>query len=222
MMRHALALSFGVLISSTAAHAQSFNDPYAFVFGGVVFSGESNFDGLVGGAPQSVDAAYDNGGQIGIGFGANLAPNLRGEVELSFFDVDADQVFFSGNGAAAEVNVGGGLQSTALFANLLYDFNPVGAWQPYLGGGVGIARVEQDLVYGPGVRVSDSDTVPGLQLIAGAAYGLSDNLALTTDVRYRRLFDIESNRFSPAGASTGVISGDFDTLSVNVGLRLKF
>ncbi len=88
---------------------------------------------------------------------------------------------FLGNGPAAEVHVGGNIRTTALFANALYDFDTSGPITPYVGAGLGVAYVEQDLVYGPGVRVSDDDTVFAVRLIAGAAYDLSDSLALTAD-----------------------------------------
>lgn len=215
-------LTLGAIALASPVAAQSLQDPYGFVFGGLTFEGSSDYDGLIGGNPNSVDTDYDAGGQFGFGVGATLAPNIRAEVELSYSEQDADTIFFSGNGSGAEANVGGGLRSTALFANAFYDFETNGPITPYVGAGLGVAFVEQDLVYGPGVRVSEDDTVFATQLIAGASYDLSDSLALTADARYRRLFDIESNRFAPTGASTGVISGDYGDFSVNVGLRFNF
>jgi opacity protein-like surface antigen len=221
-MKLTYILVAGSLALASPVAAQSLQDPYGFVFGGATFEGTADFDGSIGGAQQSVETDFETGYQFGVGVGATLAPNIRAEIELSFSEQDADDVFFSGNGPAAEINVDGGLRTTALFANGFYDFETSGPITPYIGAGLGVAYVEQDLVYGPGVRVSDDDTVFGVQLIAGASYDLSDSLALTGDVRYRRLFDIESNRFAPTGASTGLISGDYDDLSVNVGLRFSF
>ena len=206
-----------LLISGSAVSAQSFNDTYGFVFGGASFEGQSEFDGTFGGSAQSVDTDYDTGFNLGVGVGASIAPSIRAEVELSYFETDAETIFFSGNGPNAEINVGGGLRATTLFANVFYDFVTGGSVTPYLGAGLGAAFVEQDLVYGPGVTVSDDDTVFAMQFIAGAAYDVTDSVALTADVRYRRLYDIESNRFNPAGVSTGVITGDFDDFSVKVG-----
>ncbi|MEX3014352.1 outer membrane protein [Gymnodinialimonas hymeniacidonis] len=208
----------------TGASAQSLQDRYGFVFGGVTFEGQSDFDGVITppGGLQSVDTDYDSGFNFGIGVGATIAPSVRAEVELSYTQSDADQIFFSGNGSAAEVNVDGGIRATTLFANALYDFDTGGPFTPYLGAGLGAAFIEQDLVYGPGVAVNEDDTVFAAQLIAGASYDLSDALALTADLRYRRFFDVESNRFNPAGVSTGIVSGDYNDLSLNVGLRFRF
>ncbi len=223
-MKRSLILAAGLMALAGAASAQSLQDPYGFVFGGVAFEGQSDYDGTITppGGTQSVDADYDAGFNFGIGVGATIAPSIRAEVELSYTDSDADDIFFSGNGAAAEVNVDGGIRATTLFANGLYDFTTGGAVTPYLGAGLGVAFVEQDLIYGPGVEVNEDDTVFAAQLIAGASYDLSDTLALTGDVRYRRLFDIESDRFNAAGVSTGTVSGDYDDFSVNVGLRFRF
>ena len=223
-MKRSLILAAGLMALAGAASAQSLQDPYGFVFGGVAFEGQSDYDGTITppGGTQSVDADYDAGFNFGIGIGATIAPSIRAEVELSYTDSDADDIFFSGNGTAAEVNVDGGIRATTLFANGLYDFTTGGAVTPYLGAGLGVAFVEQDLVYGPGVEVNEDDTVFAAQLIAGASYDLSDTLALTGDVRYRRLFDIESDRFNAAGVSTGTVSGDYDDFSVNVGLRFRF
>lgn len=223
-MKRSLFLATALIAFGGAASAQSLQDPYGFVFGGITFEGEAETDGTITppGGNQSVDTEYDTGYNFGLGVGANITPSIRAEVELAYSESDADDIFFSGNGDAAEVNVGGGIQITTLFANGYYDFDTGGPITPYVGGGLGVAFVEQDLVYGPGVEVNDDDTVFAAQLIAGASYDLSETVALTGDVRYRRLFDIESNRRAPTGASTGVVSGDYDDVSVNVGLRFSF
>ncbi|MEJ6389638.1 outer membrane protein [Gymnodinialimonas ulvae] len=223
-MKRSLALIAALTLLGGAASAQSLQDPYGFVFGGITFEGQSDYEGTITppGGLQSVDTDYDSGFNFGIGIGATIAPSIRAEVELSYTESDADEIFFSGNGDAAEINVDGGIRATTLFANGLYDFDTGGPVTPYLGAGLGVAFVEQDLVYGPGVEVNEDDTVFAAQLIAGASYDLSDSLALTGDVRYRRLFDVESQRFNAAGVSTGTVSGDFDDLSVNVGLRFRF
>lgn len=223
-MKRSLAFAAALTAFAGAASAQSLQDPYGFVYGGVTFEGESEYDGIITppGGNQSVDTEYDAGYNFGIGVGANITSSIRAEVELSYSESDADEIFFSGNGPAAEINVDGSFQATTLFANGLYDFDTGGAVTPYVGLGLGVAFVEQDLVYGPGVTVNEDDTVFATQLIAGASYDLSETLALTGDVRYRRLYDVESQRFDAAGASTGTVSGDYDDFSVNVGLRFRF
>lgn len=221
----ALALTAG--LAQADGHATE-TGLYGFVFGGATFNGSLDTDGAIGGAPQTVDTDYDTGYRIGFGVGRSLRGlssdqiGVRGEIELSYGEADADEIRFSGNGPAAEVNVGGGIQSTTLFANLYADFAGAGALTPYVGGGVGVGRFSQDLIYGPGVRVDESDTAFGVQVIAGVAWAATDTVTLTADARYRRFFDVESNRFAPTGASTGVVSGDLSDVSLNIGARIAF
>ncbi|GGX55892.1 hypothetical protein GCM10007385_25690 [Tateyamaria omphalii] len=220
--RVALVLALGAALPTAAAA----NDTYFFAFGGAVLNGSQDADGIIGGNPQSVDTDYDDGFQFGLGVGRSFGTfgnvGVRGEIELSYSDTDADTIAFSGNGPANEINVAGGLQSTTLFANIYADFETAGAVTPFVGAGVGIGRFSQDLVYGPGVRVSESDTAFGGQLIAGVSWAASDTVTWTLDARYREFFDIESNRFAPSGASTGVVSGDASAFSINVGARIAF
>ena len=224
----AFVLSLGLTaFSSTQVLAQD-SGLYGFGFGGFAFDGAQDSDGTIGGTRQSVDTDYDNGFQFGIGVGRSFSRlssdkiGVRGEIELSYGESDADAIRFSGNGPAEETGVSGGIEATTLFANIYADFETGSAVTPFVGAGVGIGRFSQDLVYGPGVQVNESDTALGLQLIAGAAYDVSDKLTLTADARYREFYDIESNRFAPTGASTGVVDGDFSSVSINFGARIAF
>ncbi len=221
----ALTATLSMTVGSMA-FAQS--NVYGFAFGGINLNGDASQSGAIGGAPQSVDSTYDNGTSLGFGVGTYLpgwnlgSARIRGEAEFSFTNSDVDQIAFSGNGPGAEVNVSGDIQTQALFANLYADFDTGTAITPYVGGGLGIGRVEQNLVYGPGVSVPDSSTGLAAQIIVGGAYALNDKWSLTADARYRKFFDVESNRLNPAGGVTGVIDGDYDDFSVNVGVRFGF
>jgi opacity protein-like surface antigen len=227
-MKHRFfALTFALsAISASTAFAQS--NLYGFAYGGINLNGELNQSGTIGGAPQSVDSDFDNGTSLGFGVGTYLpgwnlgSTSFRGEAEFSFSKSDADQIRFSGNGPASEVNVSGDVKTQALFANLYADFATGTAFTPYVGAGLGYGRVEQNLVYGPGVSVPDSSNGVAAQIIVGGAYALNDNWALTADARFRRFFDAESRRLNPAGGLTGNIEGDYDDFSVNVGVRFGF
>jgi len=74
------------------------------------------------------------------------------------------------------------------------------------------------LVYGPGVRLDDQSSGLAAQLIVGSSYALNDTVSLTGDVRFIRDFSVDVPRFSGAGALTGIVSDDID--SVN-GLRVR-
>lgn len=206
-------------------------DSYVALFGGLSDLDNPTFSGDVttpaGSNPQTVDTNFDNGFGFGIAYGRSFGSlggntSLRGEVELSYSDSDVDGIAFSGNGPASEVNVDGDLQTTRLFGNLLVDFDTGGAFTPYLGAGLGVARTRTDLIYGPGVRIDDSHTGLSVQLIAGTAYQINDQWSLTGDVRYIRDFDVDLERRAPTGALTGTVEDDIDSVAVNIGLRYRF
>ncbi len=214
-----------VLISTIGATPAVANDWYGQVFGGYAGLGDSTHD--LSNSPATVDSEYDGGFVLGGSVGRNIpewstnSAALRAEIELSYSDNDVDAVNFSGNGPGAEGNISGSVASTRLFGNLLVDFDTGTAITPYLGAGLGVAFVDQDIVYGGApVNISGDDTVFSGQLIAGASYELRDGLSLFGDVRYIRDFGVEGTRTSPA-----LVSGtdtDFDTFTANFGLRFAF
>ncbi|MDX8350397.1 outer membrane beta-barrel protein [Cognatiyoonia sp. IB215446] len=220
----AFVAAFGlVFCSASISHAQDF---YGSVFGGIANLQDTEFDGRIGGNTQSVDVESDTGFGAGIALGRTLAnlgaASLRAEVELSYSEADADEVAFSGNGPAAEINVDGSIQTTRLFANLIADFETGTDFKPYVGAGLGAARSDINVSYGPGVALSDESDSTSAQLILGSAYALSDTTRLFGDVRFIRDFDVEVDRLSPTGTLTGVVSDDIDTVSLNVGLSFAF
>ncbi|SPH22275.1 Outer membrane protein PagN [Ascidiaceihabitans donghaensis] len=225
MKQIAILGALATVALTTPAFAQ---DLYGFAYGGSAASADLNYGGTIGGAPNSVNNDLEGGYGLGVGVGKTFQAwstdkiGLRGELELSFSDRDADQIQFSGNGPAAEVNVAGGIRTTALFANVIADFKTQGALTPFAGGGLGIAHINQDLVYGPGVRIQDSDTRLAAQAIVGVSYAASDRITLTADARYRRVFGVSSTRLSPAGTSTGTVRGDLESTSLNIGVRFNF
>lgn len=227
----ALAVTGMVVASAAVADGQTTTGGtgfYAFAFGGGSLNSDLDYSGIIGGNPNTVDNDFDSGYQLGFGVGKSFDAwstskvGVRGELEFSYTDNDADRISFSGNGPATEGNVSGGVRTSAIFANVLADFKNSSAITPFIGGGLGIGRVSQDLVYGPGLSISDSDTVLAAQLIAGVSYVASDRITLTADVRHREFFNVNSARLNPAGANTGNVSGDFGNTSINVGLRLAF
>ncbi|WP_298294465.1 outer membrane beta-barrel protein [uncultured Litoreibacter sp.] len=226
-MRLILTAAAAAVTLSSPAFSQ---DLYGHVFGGYSAIQDPNFTGVVTppGGQQSVDTRFGGGYNIGAAFGKSL-PSLdfgsfrvRGEVELSYNTDDVDQIFFSGNGPAAEVNVAGDISTTRVFGNLIADLPTGGSFTPYAGFGLGVASTSTNLIYGPGVRLDDRSEGVTAQLILGTSYALSDNLSLTGDVRYIRDFSVDVPRFNPAGGLTGTVSDDIGSVNVNVGLRFGF
>ena len=218
-----------------AANMASAQDFYGSVYGGFSqFTDDTSLSGDVttpaGTGPQSVGVESDDGRSYGIAFGRTFGDfgvaSLRGEIELSYSDQDADDTFFSGNdavqGGGPEANTAGGVETTRLFANAYADFQTGSALTPYVGVGLGVSRSEFDIAYGPGVNLTDESDNAAAQLIAGASYAFGDGYSIFGDVRLIRDFDVETDRFAPNGNLTGVISDDIDTVSFNLGVSFAF
>ena len=209
--------------ASTELHNST--DLYGFGFLGTTQLQDPTFSGTVGGARQTVDTFFDNSGtNIGIGIGRalpSLGSGIRGEVELSYSNSDIDNTNFSGNGPARE-NANGDVSTTRILASLYKDFDTGTVFTPYVGAGLGVSVTDVDITYGPGVSLNDVDQNLSAQIVLGGAYSLTDQLAITSDVRLTRDFGVSSRRFDPAGALTGTVSDDIDTASFNLGIRFAF
>lgn len=214
-----------VAVSTLAAAPTVAQDFYGQVFGGANDISNLDFEGDIGGSPQSVGTDQDTGFNLGVAIGKSLptlGSNLRGELELSYADSSVEGATFSGNGPAPEVGVAGDITTTRVFGNILYDIETNSKFTPYVGAGLGAAFTNVDFVYGPGVTLDDSSVDLTSQLILGTAYELSDTLSLVSDVRYIRDFGVTSDRLSGAGALTGVVEDDLESFNLNVGLRFSF
>ncbi len=184
---------------------------------------------------------FETGYTVSAALGRRFGNRLRGEIELAYQSNDIDThrnvqaggipldnqdvgVLISGaplQGATVGTVVDdgrGSVESTFLTANLYYDFNQLGAFTPYVGGGIGVAQVKVD--YSPsGVGiVDDEDTVLAYQLVAGGSFELNDRTALFAQYRYRGTEEVETNvDLFPA-------SLDIENRAsvVEVGLRFNF
>jgi len=161
---------------------------------------------------------YDRGWVGALSAGYATAIGVRTELEVNYRwgnDVKGDN--------DPTGNWGGKVRSLGFMGNLLYDFNTGTAFTPYIGVGAGIARVKQELNFVPAgtatsIRyASDQDWVFAYQGIAGVAYNVTSNLALTADYRY---FATAKPKFDTAFGTTA--ESQYRNHSVMVGLRYSF
>ena len=222
---------FAAIFALTASPVLA-QDYYGSIFGGNSNLGNPTFSGIVTppGGQQTIGTDFSSGYSFGVAIGTDITalsrPGLgvRGELELSYTNSDVDGLTFSGNGPAGENNVGGGIKTTRLFANIIADVENSSKLTPYFGAGLGVSRNNLGLSYGPrpgAVRLDDTTTNLSAQLILGASYEINDQVSLFGDARYVRDFGVDSDRLSPAGF-TGNVEDDIDTVNINVGLRFKF
>lgn len=205
--RSALLATALLASASSAALAQQTSGLYLGLGGGANWARDADLSG----AGINTEAQYDMGwagiGTVGYGFGNGL----RLELELGYRDNDIDSV----NGVT---NAGGSTNVFSGMVNALYDIPTGWALTPYIGAGVGYARVKMDGVnVTPTARIDDSDNVFAYQGIVGAAYGLTQNLKLSLDYRYFATLDPEFT------TNTGVkVDGEYAAHTVLIGLRWEF
>jgi outer membrane protein OmpA-like peptidoglycan-associated protein len=107
-------------------------------------------------------------------------------------------------------------------ANLFYDFNRGGGLEPYIGVGVGGARLNlraDDSVPPPTYTIDDEDTVFAYQGMIGVAIGVTEQLDVDVGYRYFKAEDIEYTS-SEVGTFTG--EADYEHEALTVGLRYQF
>ena len=165
---------------------------------------------LNGGAnfPEKTDSVFDPGmpgqgtivtdGETGFRFGGAL-----GYAFNRYFSVEGEFSYMENDIDTLESNLlpGGPLPAAGTartytgMANAYLSL-PTGAWRPYVGAGIGRARVKSDGVgfavpnpFALTDRTNDSDTALAWQLMGGVGYQIAPNLELGTRYRYLNIDD---------------------------------
>lgn len=152
--------------------------------------------------------------QLGYGLngvaGYQFDTGLRVEGEVVYRRNGADQF----NNANAD----GSLNSWGLMGNVIWEYdNPSGIY-PYVGAGLGGARVSaNDFSNLGGAALDDSDVVLAYQGIAGVAFALNPRLSMTAEYKYFRTSDPEFRN-----ANNARVTMNYATHSALVGLRYRF
>jgi outer membrane protein OmpA-like peptidoglycan-associated protein len=148
---------------------------------------------------------------LGLGYAFSNGFRLEGELGHRYNQYSTDDL------ASAGLDDGDVHAWTAM-ANLFYDFNRGGTVEPYLGVGVGAARIN-NTVTDAGITLGDNDTVLAYQGLAGLAIGLTDQLDL--DIGYRYL-QADGANYSLDDGSGRNFDADYSHSAVTVGLRYQF
>jgi outer membrane protein OmpA-like peptidoglycan-associated protein len=175
MTRIWLSGGVALLAMSTSAFAQQATGLY--VSAGVGANWVERSQGSYTGFPSD-DMSFDVGpaGVAAVGYDFGM---FRAEGELGLRTNDDDKEYYGGHAHDAT----GHDRVISAMANALVDFD-VGFVTLYAGGGLGIANLERNY-FGD----QDDDTEIAYQGIAGAAYSLTPQLALTAEYRYFSTFD---------------------------------
>ena len=196
----AAALAAG-LLSSAPSSAQMTN--------GLYFSGGAGANWLSDATTtrNGVDntTKYKAGPAVAFALGYGLGNGIRLEGELGYRNSDVN----NGNGS---------LGAWTFMGNGLYDFDLDLPIVPYLGVGLGAARLNADAVQtGATSSINDSDTRFAYQGIAGAAYAINERLKL--DLSYRYLGTTKPTFTDNTGAS---VKTEYNDHAVLLSFRYEF
>jgi outer membrane protein OmpA-like peptidoglycan-associated protein len=148
-------------------------------------------------------------GIVGVGWG--YGNGIRVELEGGYRTNDVDK--------ASTGTANGDTNAWSLMLNGLYDVNTGTSFTPYIGAGLGLARVKFDDVTVPGgtTRIDDSDTTFAYQGLLGIAYTLAPQWKIDLGYRYFVAHDPEFN------ASTGAkVESEYRSHTVLLALRYEF
>lgn len=212
-------LGLSTAIALLPAMAMAEDSWFAALRGGVAYTEDVRTVGAVSGLSGSTD--LDNGYAIGVGLGRTFG-DFAGELELIRRDNDVNEIGLAnsaglgtGNGLFAG---SGSVESTAAMANVYYMPDLDFVLKPYLGGGIGLARLSYDKFAVGGVPVvDDSKTALAYQLIAGLRVAVSKAVDLTFDYRY-----LVADKSTVVDALSRPFRAEYDTHTFMVGLLWRF
>jgi outer membrane protein OmpA-like peptidoglycan-associated protein len=229
MKRTAVALAIAIVAgSASAALAQSSTTGwYTGLKGGANLLQDATTTGTNGSA-LSISNSYDTGYGL-VGFGGYDFGALRAEFEMGYRRNSVDKLTVRNDGgipavagAAAQTGTtpsgSGSASAFSTMGNVFYDIDMGSTFEPYLGLGLGVAQVTFSNIAGNGVRYTDDSSWRlAYQAMAGVAYWLSNDLALTADYRYfgtanPRLRDTRNQSFE----------SEYQAHSIMVGLTYRF
>ncbi|MFN3959506.1 MAG: outer membrane protein [Parvularculaceae bacterium] len=130
----------------------------------------------------------------------------RTELEYRRFDLDADEVALSGGAAPSTVTDAGEVTAQALMSNVYFDFVNSSRLTPYVGVGVGGARIENEL--------GQRDGAFAYQGRVGVDLALSRSLSLGVEYSYFRTMEIVygPKEFDASVPPTATFSPAFERL----------
>lgn len=199
-----------------------------------------NGTAVAAGTPYGWSTEFDDGYTVSAETGFFYDSGFRSGIELVYAQADVERHTGARLGAAALGGVDaavltgsptplgatvdqvlsrddGEITNTALFANAYYDFNREGAFRPYVGGGVGVSKV--DVQYRPsGVGVIDGDdTKFAWQGKAGVSWAVGERTQVYGEYAYRATEDITlRNTLFP-----GTLDIENEQHAVSIGVRFR-
>lgn len=211
-----LAGCAGALLITTAACAES--GFYARLQGGKSYQNSFSFGTVSSPPPNIGTVTHKSGNAFGGALGYRVHPNVRAELEVTIRDNKVSTVDFTGTPFPF---IDGDTRSTVTMVNAYYDLKTKTPFTPYVGGGIGMARITFEN-YRPEVAPTTSVSGGGhrfaYQAMLGILYDISPRIALNLEYRY-----LKSNPI-PIYSTLGDVdaSADYENDSALVGITYKF
>ena len=178
---------------------------------GYSFDGQLDIDSSLLSFGGDGELENDWSQSAGIGYAFANGMRLEGELAHRFNEIDP----------TTTIDAGGDVHVWSLMLNGYYDFNRGGAIDPYLGIGVGAARVYAmawDNTAPVGRFNEAADTV-AYQIMGGVGLEVTDRLTFDIGYKYFAAPDLEFDGFPLANSP---YTADYSNQSVTFGLRWDF
>ena len=216
-IKHLLLSAALVALMPLAAQAQSKATDGVYVSFGAGFNLLNDSNDKASGL--SGQTKYDGGYAVLAAVGYGWGNGFRTELEGGYRNNTIKSARFAG----VDTRASGSMSSLSLMANVIYDFN-LGGFSPYLGAGVGIARLASNEFSTAGGQVDDYDMQFAYQGIAGVAYALTNNWKLDLGYRY---FATTNPSFAAGSARAGGPTGptlrtEYGAHTVLLSVRYEF
>jgi len=217
----AFVFSLAQFVPGSAAHAQFYVSGNV---GGVLITDvdideTSTIGGLVANASLDIDPGWGVNGALGHAWGL-----FRVEGEVSYRVADLDSLTVNSLSVPGFVLTGlgpipvsGEVSSLAFMANAWRDFKTGTKFKPYIGGGIGLARIGFEAG-----SADDSAYTFAYQLGGGLGYEITQNVTLALSYKF---FGTTTADFESMSATFGTVTdevGPIYTHNVELGLRIKF
>lgn len=151
---------------------------------------------------------FDPGFSFAAAIGGQINESMRVEPEISYQENDLDK---ASNGAGS-VSINGDASVWAFMTNIYYDFLPEARATPYIGGGIGFAKVEVSDITSPAAPgyylEGDKDSVFCYQASAGVAWTIGNDMTMDFSYRYFATedpdFEISETEFASHNFYAGI------------------
>ena len=223
------AVILGLMLASGANAQSNAGRWYAHAAGGIAFAADldwrqTNLHQGGGTSSATVFMGYETGWLVSGAVGYRATDTIRFELEGAYRTNDLDSFLTvpAASGPAGPAR-SGKLTATSLVASVLYDMNTGTAVRPYIGPGVGLAKVSTDWTAG-GVGFDDDEWKFVIQATVGVSWAFTANLEAFGQYEAFMMPSTNSRATGFAGGaqSTFDLGTNYITHSVLFGLRYAF